>query len=305
MTKSEICPRTKLDEALIEHIKTVLGEKNGDAFARLWAEYLHLQMRFNDLKNGFGGDDPPMIQLWAICPEFEKQYRNMLIETIVLAACRLTDKRTVAGKKTISISVLQEWFAKEPNLKNLKRLISTATTLTKTALRTWRNSQLAHTAEERERPAVSGNDVEAAVKALHKVLAFVWEKQLNRVPEVPRPRPTSATLGEHLSLMHKRTANFEAWLMKAAKHDTPSDIYDATAAVRRLAIGLDASAVNPGNEEDPVVEFLMGAHEAREIADKIARQTASIRAAHSSASKGTANTERQSTSSPSQAHRRT
>ena len=288
MTKSEISPRAKLDEALIKHIKTVLGDKNGDAFARLWAEYLHLRMCFNNLTNGFGGDDPPMIQLWAISPEFEKQYRNMLIEAIVLAACRLTDKRTVAGKKTISISVLQEWFAEEPNLKNLKRLINTATTLTKTALRTWRNRQLAHTAEERERPAVSGNDVEAAVKALHKVLAFVWEKKLNRVPEVPRPRPTSATLGEHLSLTHERTAKFEAWLMKAARHDTPGDIYGAAAAVRRLAIGLEADAVDPGDDADPVVEFLLGAREAREIADKIADEIARIRAAGSTAGTRTA-----------------
>lgn len=274
MTKSEILPRVKLDEALIERMKTVLGD-DGDVFAWLWAEYLHLRTCFNDLKNGFGGDAPPMIQVWAISKEFENRYRNLLIEAIVLAACRLTDKRTVARKKTISIAVLPEWFAQEPKLKKeMKRLINTATTATE-ALRTWRNRQLAHTDKERERTPVSGDETEAAVDALHEALAFVWRQRLNEDPNLPHPRPTSAAIGEHLSRMHERMAEFEAWLMEAAGHDTQDDIHGAASAVRRLAVGPEDEAANTGDEADPVVEFLKGAREAR----KIAGRTAGIRAA--------------------------
>lgn len=226
-------------------------------------------MCFNDLKNGFGGDDPPMIQVWAVAPEFEKRYRNLLVEAIVLAACRLTDKRTVAGKKTISISVLPEWFAHEPNLKKeMTRLIDTATTAGGNALRPWRNWQLAHTAEARERPSVCGNDAEAVVDAIQEALAFVWRRWLKGVPELP-DRPASASIGEHLSRMHKRMAGFETWLMEATGHDTQDGIHGATAAVRHLAGGPEAEAADPGDEPDPVVEFIKGAREAREIADRI------------------------------------
>ena len=54
MTKTEVLPLVKLDETLLRRIKTFLGDDDGDLFARLWAEYLHLRMCFNDLKNGFG-----------------------------------------------------------------------------------------------------------------------------------------------------------------------------------------------------------------------------------------------------------
>ena len=268
MSTSEIFPRVKLDDALIERIKTVLGDDDGDAFAWLWAEYLHLRMCFNDLKMGFGGDDPPMIHLWAVSPEFENRYRNLLVEAIVLAACRLTDNDTVSCQKRISISVLPEWFAHEPNLKNeMKRLVKIASD--PKALRTWRNRHLAHTADKRERTRVSGNEVEAAVDALHAALAFVWRERFKEEPEAPQPRPASGALGEHLSRMHDRAVKFAAWLLDAAGHDAGDDIHDAAAAVRRLAAGSEAEAADPGNESDPVVEFLEGAREARKVMNRI------------------------------------
>lgn len=268
MTTSELSPRVKLDDALLERIKTVLGDDD-DVFAWLWAEYLHLRMCFNDLKNGFGGDAPPMIHLWAVSPEFEKRYRNLLVEEIVLAACRLTDNETVSGHKTISISMLPEWFAHEPNLKNeMKRLVKIAADESK-ALRTWRNRQLAHTAKKRERAPVSGDETEATVDALHAALAFVWRQRFNEEPEAPQPRPASAALGEHLSRMHERTVKFAAWLLDVAGHDAGDDIYDMAAAVRRLAAGSEAEAADARNDSDPVVEFFEGAREAREVTDRI------------------------------------
>ena len=228
-------------------------------------------MCFNDLKNGFGGDNPPMIPVWAVAPEFEKRYRNLLVEAIVLTAGRLTDNPTVRGKKTISISVLPGLFAHEPNLKKeIKRLVDTATTATETkALRTWRHRQLAHTAKERERPAVSGDEVQAAVNAIHGALAFVWHQRFTEEPELPRPRPASAALGEYLSLMCERTTAFESWLLKVASHDDVDDIPGVAAAVRRLTGRAETEAADPGDEPDPVVEFLKGAREARKIADRI------------------------------------
>ena len=156
MSTDEPLSRVKLDDALISRLRTVLGDDNGDAFALLWAEYLHLRMCFNDLKNGFGGDDPPMIQVWAISQQFADRYWTLLLEETVLSVCRLTDKRRVSGKKTTSISVLPEWFAAEPGVKNeVEQLVNTAKTAAE-VLRIWRNTQLAHTAEKRERPPVTG-----------------------------------------------------------------------------------------------------------------------------------------------------
>ena len=201
MTKTEILPRVKLDEAVIERIKRGLGDDDGDVFACLWVEYLHLRMCFHDLKNGFGGDNPPMIPVWAAAQEFEKRYRNLLVEAIVLAACRLTDNHTVGGKKTISISVLPGWFAHEPNLKKeMKRLVDTATTANEPkALRTWRNRQLAHTAKDRKRTPVSGDETEAVVDSIREALAFVWNRRLNEESRAPAPearehRPRRAPL---------------------------------------------------------------------------------------------------------------
>ena len=269
MTTSEIFPRVKLDDALIKRIKTFLGD-DGDLFARLWAEYLHLRMCFNDLKNGFGGDAPPMIPVWAVATEFQNRYRNLLIEAIVLAACRLTDKT----KKTVSIKALPRFFTDEPDLKmEIDQLVRTATTANET-LRAWRNWQLAHTAKERERTGVSGDEAEAAVDAIHEALAFVWRRRFNEDPELPHPRPASAALGEHLSHMHERTAAFEAWLLEAAGHDDGDDIPGAAAAVRRLAGRPETEATNPRDEPDPVVEFLTGAREVRKMADRIARMRA-------------------------------
>ena len=271
MTKTEILPRVKLDEAVIERIKRSLGDDDGDVFAYLWAEYLHLRMCFKDLKNGFGGDNPPMIPVWAVDQEFEKRYRNLLVEAIVLAACRLTDNHTVSGKKTISISVLPGWFAREPNLENeMKRLVDTATTANEPkALRTWRNRQLAHTAKDRKRTPVSGDETEAAVDSIHEALAFVWHRRLNEDPDLPHLRPASTALGEHLSRMYERTTAFEAWLLKVASHDDVDDIVGGAAAVRRLTGRPETEAADPGDEPDPVVEFLKGAREGRQIAGRI------------------------------------
>ena len=267
MTKTEILPRVKLDEAVIERIKRELGDDHGDIFACLWAEYLHLRMCFHDLKNGFGGDNPPMIPVWAVAQEFEKRYRNLLVEAIVLAACRLTD---VGGKKANSISVLPGWFAHEPNLKKeMKRLVDTATTANE-ALRTWRNRQLAHTAKDRKRTPVSGDETEAAVDSIREALAFVWNRRLNEDPELPHLRPASTALGEHLSRMHERMTAFEAWLLKMASHDDVDDIPGGAAAVRHLTGRPQTSPADPGDEPDPVVEFLKGAREARKIAGRIA-----------------------------------
>lgn len=270
MTTSEIFPRVKLDEALIKRINTFLGDDDGDLFARLWAEYLHLRMCFNDLKYGFGGDDPPMIPVRAVATEFQNRYRNLLIEAIVLAACRLTDNT----KKTVSIKALSRLFADKPNVKmEIDQLVRTATTANET-LCTWRNWQLAHTAKKRERTAVSGDEAEAAVDAIHEALAFVWCRRFNEDPELPRPRPASAALGEHLSHMHERTAAFEAWLLEAAGHDDGDDIPGAAAAVRRLGGGPETEATNPRDQPDPVVEFLKGAREARKMAGRTARMRA-------------------------------
>ena len=261
----------KIDDTLIERFTTVLGDDNGDIFASLWAEYLYLRMCCNDLKNGFGGDAPPMMHLWAVSPNFENRYRNLLIEAIVLAACRLTDKTTVSGHKTISISVLPQWFAHEPSLKNeMKRLVKIATAKSK-ALRAWRNRDLAHTDENRERPPVSGDETEAAVNALHATLAFVWRHRLIKEPEAVPSRPASAALGQHLSRMHEREIKFAAWLLDVTGHDATDDIHDVATTVRRLAAVSNAEATNTGNEPDPVVQFLEGAQEAREVTDRIAR----------------------------------
>ena len=266
MTKTEILPRVKLDETLIERTKMCLGDDDGDLFARLWAEYLHLRMCFNDLKNGFGGDAPPMIPVWAVATEFQNRYRNLLVEAIGLAACRLTDN----GKKKISIKALPRLFSDEPDLKSeIDRLVRTATTANE-ALRTWRNWQLAHTVKENERPAVSGDEAEFAVDAIHEALAFVWRRRFNEDPELPHSRPASAALGEHLSRMHERTAAFEAWLLEAVGHHDGDDIPGAAAAVRRLAGRPEAQAADPGDEPDPVVEFLKGAREVRKIAGRTA-----------------------------------
>ena len=209
MKESEIGPRVKLPETLIETLNEDLGKEKGDQFAWLWAEYLHVRMCVDDLKNGFGGDKPPMNVIWGIAPEFAKRYRNLLIEAIVLGACRLTDKHKVSGKETISIAVLPKWFTNKPELKEeMERLVETANEQEK--LRTWRHRQLAHTARERERPPVTGEEAEASVNRIHKALAFVWQQRLGKDPELPHPRPTSAAHGEHLSRMHERTASFEA-----------------------------------------------------------------------------------------------
>ncbi len=275
MTKTEIFPRVKLDEALLKKIKTFLGDEDGDLFAWLWAEYLHLRMCFHDLKNGFGGDDPPMIPVWAVATEFQNRYRNLLVEAIVLAACRLTDNT----KRTVTIKALPRLFADEPDLKmEIERLVRTATAANE-ALRTWRNRQLAHTAKAKERTAVSGDEAEAAVDSLHEALTFVWHRRLNEDPELPHPRPASTALGEHLSRMHERTAAFEAWLLEAAGHDDGDDIPGAAAAVRRLTGRPEAEAANPGDDPDPVVEFLKGARQARKIAGRIAHMRAA-EAAH-------------------------
>ena len=282
MTKIEILPRVKLDESVIERIKKGFGDDDGDVFAGLWAEYLHLRMCFNDLKNGFGGDNPPMIPVWAVAPEFEKRYRNLLVEAIVLTACRLTDNPTVGGKKTISISVLPGWFAHEPNLKKeMKRLVDTATTANEPkALRTWRNRQLAHTAKDRKRTLVSGDETEAAVDSIAEALAFVWNRRLNEDPELPHLRPASTALGEHLSRMYERTTAFESWLLKVASHEDVDDIPGVAAAVRRLTGRAETEAADPGDEPDPVVEFLKGAREARKIADRIEHVRADDEAPH-------------------------
>ena len=267
MTKIEILPRVRLDETLLERTRTCLGDDDGDLFARLWAEYLHLRMCFNDLKNGFGGDAPPMIPVWAVATEFQIRYRNLLVEAIGLAACRLTDNT----KKTVSIKALRRLFANEPDLKmEIDRLVRTATTAN-AGLRTWRNRQLAHTAKERGRTAVSGDEAEVAVDAIHEALAFVWRRRFNEEPDIPNPRPASAALGEHLSRMHERTVAFEAWLLEAAGYHDGDDIPGAAAAVRSLAGGPEAEPTDPGDEPDPVVEFLHGAREAREITGRIAR----------------------------------
>ena len=276
MAKTEMPPRVKLDDSVIERMKGGLGDDDADVFAYLWAEYLHLRMCFNDLKNGFGGDKPPMIPVWTVAPEFEKRYRNLLVESIVLAACRLTDKQTVGGKGTITIALLPGWFAHEPKLKTeMKRLVDTATTANEPkALRTWRNRQLAHTAKDRKRTPVSGDETEAAIDSIREALCFVWERRLKEGPELPHLRPASMALGEHLSRLHERTAAFGTWLMDAAGHDDGEDIPGAAAAVRRFAGRPEAEIADPEAEPDPVEEFLKGTREARKIAGTIARMRA-------------------------------
>ena len=268
MTRSEILPRANIGDAQIERIKRILGSDHGDVFARLWAEYLYLRMCFNDLKNGFKGEDPPMIPVWAVAAEFQKRYRNLLVETIVMTACRLTDHR----KGTVSIKALPRLFAGEQReLKTeVRQLVRTATTASE-ALRLWRNRQLAHTAKEKDRTAVSGDEAEAAVDAIHEALAFVWRRRLGEDnPEEPRPRPASAPLGEHLSCVHERMAAFAEWLLATAGHDDRNDILGAAAAVRRIAGGAGSEAADAGDESDPVVGFLMSAQEARDIISRIA-----------------------------------
>ena len=117
---------------------------------------------------------------------------------------------------------------------------------------------------------MSGDETEAAVDALNKVLAFVWHQRFKKDPELPNPEPTSAALGEYLSRMHERMAKFEAWLLKAAGHDTQDDIHSAAAAVRRLAVGPEAEVADSGDDSDPVVEFLKGARNVRKIASRTA-----------------------------------
>ena len=268
---TEILPRVNLNDALLERFKRALGDDRGDLFARLWTEHLHLRMCFNDLKNGFGGEDPPMIPVWAVAPEFHTRYRNLLLEAIVLAASRLTDK----SRGTVRLQVLPRWFADEPDLKmEIDQLVRNATTAT-AALRTWRHRQLAHTAKARERPAVSGDETEAAVDAIHEALAFVWRRRFNEEPEPPQPYPASAALGEHLSHMHETLTAFEAWLLKKAGHGDVDDIPGAAAAVRRLAGAPEMEAVHfSGDSRDPVVEFLSVAREARQLAGRTARTRA-------------------------------
>ena len=271
MSTDEPLSRVKLDDALISRLRTVLGDDNGDAFALLWAEYLHLRMCFNDLKNGFGGDDPPMIQVWAISQQFADRYWTLLLEETVLSVCRLTDKRRVSGKKTTSISVLPEWFAAEPGVKNeVEQLVNTAKTAAE-VLRIWRNTQLAHTAEKRERPPVTGDETEAAVGAIHEALAFVWHRRLYSEPELPHPTPATAALGEHLAHMHETTTTVAAWLLEAAGHDDSDDIPGAAAAMKRLTGGAETKVTGPRQESDPIVEFLAAAREARKIIDRTAR----------------------------------
>ena len=67
--------------------------------------------------------------------------------------------------------------------------------------------------------------------------------------------------------------------MEAAGHDDGDDIPGAAAAVRRLTGRPEAEAANPGDDPDPVVEFLKGARQARKIAGRIAHMRAA-EAAH-------------------------
>ena len=271
MIKTEkILPRVKLGEPLIGRIKKVLGDDNGGRFERLWAEYHHLRVCFNDLKNGFGGADPPMLQVWAVEPKFDGRYRNLLVGEIVAAASRLTDNT----KNAVSINkVLPRLFRNQPDhLKTeMDRLVRAATDATR-PLREWRNKQMAHTATETERTSVSGDETENAIGAIGEALLFVWHQRLNvdncNYTLAPLSVAT-ADLGEHLSIMHERTIAFETWLLRAAGHHAADDIPGAVAAVRRLA-GRREPEATPRDESDPVVEFLKGAEKARAIASKIA-----------------------------------
>ena len=157
--------------------KQKLGEERGNYFKKLWNDFCHLRRLFDSLKDGFGGDDPPMISVWVVSPQFRDHYWKLLVEGIVLSACRLLEKPDTDGKKNVTIRTIPEWFDEDKPKEDINNLVNTvAGNHTVAALREWRDKELAHTAagEETQNPRRRrpiGNEVEAVLDKIYAVLA--------------------------------------------------------------------------------------------------------------------------------------
>ena len=303
--KTRIRPRSNISECDRKTIYAGLGDEKGRVFEILWGEWLRLKTTFNDLKLGFGGDDPPMMQVRAVAAAFGDRCQDLHIEAVVMGTCRLTDRVNPGRSDDVSIGVLPGWFSDMPDKEDKAcALVCAADNAARRGLRHWRNKQLAHLTSAKTRPEVIGDDVENAVDAIHAALDFVWTEEIKHKPQLPQEISSAMLLSSHLLTAHRAVIDFETTLLKAAEYQKNDETETKEDAIRRLIgrelprdgvrgalkralAGQTFDQTNPDESINAVATFISAVDDAQEAQEKAQKMREDIERSAKSVQKDT------------------
>lgn len=178
-------------------------------YEELWAELARIHLKWNDYRFLFADNPENFDVMNESAPQFFYDLQQLMWGDVLLHLCRITDRKKVSGKSTLTILKLADVIT-EPSLqKNVLSLGEDACAKTKFA-RDWRNRRLAH----RELPPPNGQSskplahasrqsVEDALLALRSTMNAVSLHYIDSTTAYEHSIPSSRGAGRLIFILQK------------------------------------------------------------------------------------------------------